>query len=91
MVSYGPCTLFDSTVMKVQTIGGAPDSAGDHERRRIQICVKASIFAHLVRELRDNTSVAETTVSATSFISRNQNKTGIPAYCQSSGYFVRGL
>lgn len=74
MVSYLPGTLFDKTTMKVETIEGAPDSARNHEGRRVQICVEAAVFIHPVRKISSDTSVAEAIVSTTNFISRDQDE-----------------
>ncbi|KFZ05790.1 hypothetical protein V501_08025 [Pseudogymnoascus sp. VKM F-4519 (FW-2642)] len=74
LVSYLPGTPFDNTTMKAETIEGAPNSARNHEGRRVQLCIEAAPFAHPVREIARDASVAEAIVSTANFISRDQNE-----------------
>lgn len=60
--------------MKAETIEGAPDSARNHYGRRVQLCVEAALFAHPVREIASDASVAEAIVSTANFIFRDQNE-----------------
>lgn len=74
MLSYRPGTPFNQTTMKAETIDGAPNSAMNHEGRQVQICVEAALFAHPVRKITSDTSVAEAIVSTVNFISKDQNE-----------------